>query len=441
LICKVLKQLSNNLLPYREAVGEVIRVIGETHKATNLNKVRILKHLLPYAENQFGHRVPEKAYRERGDFERIDNYTVEIDMFIMILDGLVTWTLADKSLSLIQQNDMTLSYHEKILHLLKPWSACLDVDTASQAIRLDKDQIKRILQLLLDTEKYMARIYTSRTQFDLAESHCERALSYARRYEGEGAKKTFLLCRAFQTYSDMRKMQGNYVDGVLFAEEAYNCVAIAYNPVHSEVQRAAGGLIELLILNGDLYDAERYAQLTLDSSKDPANKLDQEIEEVAVGYYNLGHVIFEQKGDLIKAEKLVRESLRIRVLIHGKDHFHTGHSTGLLANLLQCQDKLGDETKELHERSLAIDIRNGGPESYNTAVRNGKLGDFHQLLGNKQLGYESKNEHLRLSKAYFSEAVRIFEILFGLDHPYTIRYIIKLSEISGLSEAKDSSTA
>jgi tetratricopeptide (TPR) repeat protein len=238
----------------------------------------------------------------------------------------------------------------------------------------------------------------------------------------------------------MRKMQGNFVDGVLFAEEAYNCVAIAYNPVHSEVQRAAGGLIEILILKGDLYDAERYAQLTLDSIKDPANKLDQESEEVAVGYFNLGHVIFKQKGDLVKAEKLVRESLRIRVLIHGRDHFHTGHSTGMLANILQCQGKLGDETKELHERSLAIDIRNGGPDSYNTAVRNGKLGDFHQFLAKKQSNYESKKEHLRLSNSYFSEAVRIFKNSFGLDHPYTIIHINELSENSGLSEAKHSST-
>lgn len=157
-------------------------------------------------------------------------------------------------------------------------------------------------------------------------------------------------------------------------------------------------IFDLSILNGDLYDAERYTHLTLDSIKDPANKLDQEIEEVTVEHYNFRHVIFEQKGDLVKTEKLVRGSLRIRVLIHGKDHFYTGHSTGMLANILQCQGKLEDETKELHERSLAIDFRNSGPDSYNTAVRIGKLGDFHQLLANTQLNNEGKNGHQRLSK-------------------------------------------
>lgn len=98
----------------------MIRVIGETQKATNINKIKILNHLLSYATNLFGYRVPEKTHRKRRNFERIDHYPVEIDMFITTLDGLVIWTLADKSVSLIQQNDMMLPYHEKILHLLKP---------------------------------------------------------------------------------------------------------------------------------------------------------------------------------------------------------------------------------------------------------------------------------------------------------------------------------
>jgi hypothetical protein len=48
-------------------------------------------------------------------------------------------------------------------------------------------------------------------------------------------------------------------------------VVINYNPVHPDVQKAAGALIECLIHKGDLYDAERYSQMTFDSLKDPAN--------------------------------------------------------------------------------------------------------------------------------------------------------------------------
>jgi archaellum component FlaF (FlaF/FlaG flagellin family) len=72
---------------------------------------------------------------------------------------------------------------------------------------------------------------------------------------------------------------------------------MAYNPVHPEVQSAACMLIECLIHNGNLYDAERYSQLTLDSLKDPANAVDQNSELVAIGYYNLGKVINAQNGD------------------------------------------------------------------------------------------------------------------------------------------------
>jgi hypothetical protein len=65
--------------------------------------------------------------------------------------------------------------------------------------------------------------------------------------------------------------------------------------VHPKVQEAAGTLIECLINKGDLYNAERFAEATLDSLKDPANGLDQESEEVAKGYYNLANVIVQQK--------------------------------------------------------------------------------------------------------------------------------------------------
>jgi hypothetical protein len=49
--------------------------------------------------------------------------------------------------------------------------------------------------------------------------------------------------------------QDDYTDASTFAEEAYNCVAIAYNPVHQEVQAAAGNLIDCLIHLGNFYDA------------------------------------------------------------------------------------------------------------------------------------------------------------------------------------------
>jgi hypothetical protein len=129
--------------------------------------------------------------------------------------------------------------------------------------------------------------------------------------------------------------QGDYAGALPSAEEAYNCVAVAYNPVHPQVQEAAGVLIECLICKGDLYDAERFAQVTLDSLKDPANKVDQESEAMAVGYFNLGRVTDRLNGDLVRAEMLARESLRIRVQLYGNDDYRVGGNITLLANILK----------------------------------------------------------------------------------------------------------
>jgi hypothetical protein len=100
----------------------------------------------------------------------------------------------------------------------------------------------------------------------------------------------------------------------IIVKEAYNCVAV--NPVHPKVQEAARFLIERLVHKGDFDHAETFAQLTLESLKYPRNGLDQQGEAVAKGYRDLGRVIYQKKGgDLVKAEKLARESLRMRTCL------------------------------------------------------------------------------------------------------------------------------
>jgi hypothetical protein len=86
-----------------------------------------------------------------------------------------------------------------------------------------------------------------------------------------------------------------------------------------------------------LEQAETFALMTLDSLKDPWNGLDQNSEALAEGYYNLGCVLYEQDVDLVKALKLAREAYRIRVLLHGKDHFLVGEGTSLLVRILRQQ--------------------------------------------------------------------------------------------------------
>jgi hypothetical protein len=186
------------------------------------------------------------------------------------------------------------------------------------------------------------------------------------------------------------------------------------------VQEAAGVLIDILISKGDLYDAERYAQVTYGNLRDKKNGIDQEGEEMAKGAYNLANVIHEQKGDLIKAEELARESLRIRILVYGNNHNNVSVNCNLLAAILRAQGKLGDETWGLYKRSLAISIRNQGPDGVNTSGGNFNIGTFYHQVAYIQPTVDSKQKQLLLAKSHFVEALRIRSKIDGPTHPSTV---------------------
>jgi tetratricopeptide (TPR) repeat protein len=301
---------------------------------------------------------------------------------------------------------------------------------------LHKDQINDILLYFSQSERNMANICVRRNQFDLAENHCQQALFYAKLFEGKEEDKTELVRIALHSFYYCRGRQGKYDEALTFAEEAYNCVAIAYNPVHPKVQEAASTLIECLIMKCDFGRAETFAQMTLDSLKDPGNGLDQQSEAVAEGYYQLGNVICLQKVDYVKAEKLVRESLRIRDRLHDTHHYLVGLSIGLLAYILRAQGNLGSEIKELHERALVITIHNYGSEGLNTAASNFNMGAFYYLKAQESNSSETKKAHLQLSVSNYKESLRIYTVVLGPDNPRTINASSALSGISHeLSEA------
>jgi tetratricopeptide (TPR) repeat protein len=432
-----LKKLSHQLQPYREVLRVIEEIREEIPKKNKQLKLRVLRHLLSYADHQFGDRILGKSYRERGNGERIDNWSVELGILVPIHSDLIVTYKEDESLGMMIGDNLTFPYYKKILELLRPWSAYLDSNRTNQIDSLDEDQINHTLVYFTQTERKMGAIYKRRNEFNLAEDYCQRALTYARLYEGEEETKTGLLYSALIGLYELYMYQGNYDEALNFVEEAYNCVAITYNPVHPKVQYVASSLIECLICKEDFEHAETFAQLTLESLKDPGNGLDQQSEAVAKGYHDLGHVIFQQKGgDLVKAEKLVRESLRIRTRFHGGDLTDVGVSSNLLATILQVQGKLGDETKELHERCLAINIKNYGSEGLNTAASNNNLGLFYHLQAEANPSAGIRKEHLSLSVPKLNEALRIYTKIFGPNHPDTVQALSQLSIVTReLSEA------
>lgn len=196
----------------------------------------------------------------------------------------------------------------------------------------------------------------------------------------------------------MRGAQDDFPGAILFAEEAYNLAVVAHDPAHPQVQEAAGVLIEILIEMGDYYNAERYAQVIYSNLRDENNGMNQESAAVAKGAYNLADAIYRQDGDLVKAEGLVRIALRLRTLVYGGDHGYVVESCCLLANILRAQKTLGDETRRMFERSLALTIKDVGPDSLRTACIHFRVGIFYYQLNILQPTAEFKQAQLFRAK-------------------------------------------
>jgi hypothetical protein len=142
----------------------------------------------------------------------------EIGILVPIYVDLASIHNNDASLSQMDYDDLTFPYYENILELLRPWSAYLNVSSASHIGSLDKDQINGTLLYFSRNYQYLARIHKQRNQFNLAENYCQQALSYARMFEGEEEPKTNLLCKALTTSYEFHTHQENYAKASISRE-------------------------------------------------------------------------------------------------------------------------------------------------------------------------------------------------------------------------------
>jgi hypothetical protein len=199
-MCPILKKLTNKLRPYRE----VNRLVDEILKSKKGNDIRVLEHLLSFAEDQFGKEITGKHYRERGDGDRKSDWIVEIEILNDIIMTLAYFHGQNTSLGTVIRDDMSFPYLERSLKLLNPWVIKLDIDASEGNDGLSEKEKNRILEILNWVEQNMAVIAMQRIQFDLAEGHCHRGLAYSRRYGLEGENKTTMIFTALRSYYDLR---------------------------------------------------------------------------------------------------------------------------------------------------------------------------------------------------------------------------------------------
>lgn len=113
-ICKTLVKLSLQLQSHEKILKVIneIRVVTVTMKKRQLD-VRVLGHLISYVEHQFGDRIPGKSYRERGNGERIKNWTVEIDFLCNIYNNLICIYETDESIGMISGDNLKFPINVK----------------------------------------------------------------------------------------------------------------------------------------------------------------------------------------------------------------------------------------------------------------------------------------------------------------------------------------
>jgi hypothetical protein len=205
-MCPILKKFSKELQPYNKAIA----VIDEVMESKKIKDIRFLGHLLSYAHHQLGKQVTGTIYLERKDGQRINNFS-----FAVILAGMNSNIAGlcriKKSIGGLDRNDKKLRYHlERSLSLLNPWLLQLNTDVSSRTDDLTKGQINQLLKQLSSIEFGMAKVAMDSNQFDVAEEHCQRCLTYSKRLELEREQKTNLNYEALRLYVDLRECQANY---------------------------------------------------------------------------------------------------------------------------------------------------------------------------------------------------------------------------------------
>jgi hypothetical protein len=299
LICMTLKELSNEIQPFHNAVKLVDDILESEHG----NDTKVLKLLLAYAVYQFfteeevtGTEEIIMKNRDREDGQEISGWKIDIGIVHQIQSRIVANYVGSIPEFIC---DGLFPCLERSLYLLRSYyDGIADTDMANT------NMANYLRQELFITEQLMASVALSSIRIindDAAEGHCERCLIYAREFGIEGETKTTFMFEALLNLCTLREHQCDFSNAVKFVREAYNLVLANYGVVHPQVQQAVGILISCLIDNNDLFDAETLARSHFKNLKDSIDGIDQDGEEVAMVSYNLADVIQRQKGDLSDA--------------------------------------------------------------------------------------------------------------------------------------------
>ena len=186
--------------------------------------------------------------------------------------------------------------------------------------------------------------------------------------------------------------------------------------------KAALGLIQSCIHNGEFEDAEHYARhayFMIAEMTDNFIPVDLQPQFLAQGSYWLSLAIYRlaEAGGIPPEEKQkageeaithARKALEIHTRLYGTESAHVAGSISVLADVLDCfNDVDDDEVSRLYQQVIAIYHRVEGSSSVNVAVGEAKLGAAYLNSARRANDLDRCLANLELARTHVREAVRI----------------------------------
>ena len=407
-----------------ERINQITKIWAECESTRNTTyALKVLKYLLSFAEYQYGESQVGNTFRERMDGHRVDNRIADTEL----------WQISSTLGNRLYNQRTKSSYQEAEVYFLKA-----RVTLERWRVSADESNVETILPMLSEklsiTERYLADLYASQGRFEEAEYHCSECLKFATRTVGEC--HTIELFKALRTYGYLHERQSNYVKAISYFEDAYICVSEAYGPVHPRVQEAAGYLTDSLLQSKSYARAEGYARINYESLIDPSSGISPDSFEVARGAQQLAQICYSTPSNLgivtVGYEEgvlLARKALLIIERVFPPDHINVGSSINDLARVLLKSGCLGDETRDLFRRALAVYIVCDGADGLLVMEACENLGSLHFQRGSICVCTDQMKIEFRFSDRYFNEALRISLIVFGQGHEATSQLRESLSSV------------
>ena len=224
---------------------------------------------------------------------------------------------------------------------------------------------------------------------------------------------------SLRTLAIVYRKQSRFEEAERLFGEAYNIASKNFTDMDCpEAIAAAVEQTECILESGDIDKALRFAEHLCDGSY--RSFRDPDSIAKAERTFLLGKV-YNANKQYEYAERVLRATLVWYERVYGVNDTRTGRCVSELGIALLRQDKLGDETRAVLQRSFDIRLLNLGPDAENVGIANENLGRFHYKIG----------EYVQ-TKRFWKETLRIYTKVLGPEHPKTV----ELKEIFRLVQSE-----